>query len=355
MSGQAEGIGHATWRVTGLDCPDCAQTLSKAIALITGVTCADLNYASGLLLIDYRIDADPRGDVAATVLRGGYGLVAGEGAGSTSLQEQSLWKRHRTTIAVAGSGLFGLLGWLLSALSAAGVLGAPAWETLSIAAYLVAVAFGFVLLLPRALTSLRGRTVDMNALMIIAVVGAIALGEYSEAAAVVFLFAIGGWLESRAVARTRGSIRDLMELAPSVARVRRDGVITESLPTEVALGETVIVRPGERFPLDGLVLSGASAADEAAITGESVPVDKRAGDRVFAGSLNTIGLLEVTVTAPASDSTLARSRLPGGGGGCGEGADAAAGRPVQSLLHPGGGRAGAAVCVVPVLVTGSVE
>jgi Cd2+/Zn2+-exporting ATPase len=265
-----------------------------------------LNYASGLLLIDYAADTDPRADVVSAVLGGGYGLVAGDGAGAATGQGQRVWSRYRTTIAVVGSGLAGAAGWSLAAAGRAGILAFSGGDAVSVAAYLLAVAFGLVLLLPRALVSLRGRTVDMNALMIIAVIGAVALGEYSEAAAVVFLFSIGGWLESRAVARTRGSIRELMELAPQVARVRRDGAIVEVLPDAVVLGETVVVRPGERFALDGVVSSGVSAADEAAITGESLPVDKSSGDRVFAGSLNTIGLLEVTVTSAASDSTLAR-------------------------------------------------
>jgi Cd2+/Zn2+-exporting ATPase len=354
MSDSVSALRHARWRVTGLDCPDCAQTLSKAIATISGVTCADLNYASGLLLIDYVAGADPRAAVVAAVRGGGYGVVAGEGAGPSGDTQQSFWNRHRTTIAVVGSGVAGVVGWALSASSGAGAIPVDIGRALSVAAYLCAVAFGLVLLLPRALTSLRGRTVDMNALMIIAVFGAIALGEYAEAAAVVFLFAIGGWLESRAVARTRGSIRKLMELTPQIARVRRDGVIVESIPEAVCVGETVVVRPGERFPLDGVVSSGASAADEAAITGESVPVDKSSGDRVFAGSLNTIGLLEVTVTSSASDSTLARIVY------LVEEA-AAAKAPTQLLIDrftrwytPVVVALAAAVWIVPVVVTGGL-
>ncbi len=354
VSGHAGALRHATWRVTGLDCPDCAQTLSKAVALVSGVTCADLNYASGLLLVDYAPDTDPRAAVVATVLGGGYGVVAGDGAGTAGDEPQNAWSRHRTTIAMAGSGTAGALGWALAALTSAGTLDPRIGNALSVAAYLLAVALGLTLLLPRALTSLRARSVDMNALMIIAVAGAVGLGEYSEAAAVVFLFAAGGWLESRAVARTRGSIRDLMELAPQFARVRRDGMIVEVLPGDVVLGDTVIVRPGERFPLDGVVSSGDSAADEAAITGESVPVDKGAGDLVFAGSLNTIGLLEVTVTAPASDSTLARIVY------LVEEA-AAAKAPIQSLVDrfsryytPAVVGLAVAVCVVPVVATGAV-
>ena len=346
---------HATWRVTGLDCPDCADTLNKALELIPGVTCADLNYASGLLLIDYRSTLDPRSAVVEAVLSGGYGMVPAEGAGDAVIRAQSRWIRHRTTVAVVGSGVAGAAGWSVSALTAAGLVAAGVGGVLSVAFYLVAVAFGLVLLLPRAMTSLRARSVDMNALMVIAVAGAVALGEYSEAAAVVFLFAIGGWLESRAVARTRGSIRELMELAPAVARVRRDGVDRRDPPGDVVLGETVIVRPGERFPLDGVVSSGTSAADEAAITGESVPVDKGPGDRAFAGSLNTIGLLEVTVTAPASDSTLARIVY------LVEEA-AAAKAPTQLLVDrfsrvytPVVVALAVAVWVVPVVVTGAVE
>ena len=166
--------------------------------------------------------------------------------------------------------------------------------------------FGWLLLGQRAVASLKARSVDMNVLMLIAVTGAFALGDYVEAAAVVFLYTLGGWLESRALARTRTSIRDLMELAPQLARVvNADG--EAELPLEsVAVGVIVRVRPGERMPVDGLVAEGFSAVDEAAITGESLPAEKHLGDRVFAGSLNTTGLLDVTVTAVASDSTLAR-------------------------------------------------
>jgi len=306
VSAEPTALLHATWCVTGMDCPDCAATLNRALERVPGVVCADLNFATGMLLVDYASDLDPRAAVVSAIQGAGYGLSACEGAGTAVGVRQSFLNRNRTTIAVVGSGAGGLVGGGLAWLAGAGLIRAEVGGPGAIAAYLVAVALGLVLLLPRALTSVRARTVDMNALMVIAVAGAIALGDHSEAAAVVFLFSIGGWLEARAVQRTRGSIRALMDLSPKVARVRRDGAIVEAAPADVALGETVIVRPGERFPLDGEVSNGASAADEAAITGESVPVDKGVGDRVFAGTLNTVGLLEVTTTAPESDSTLAR-------------------------------------------------
>ena len=305
MSDASAAVVRATWRISGLDCPDCAQTLSRVVERIPGVTCAELNYASGLLLVDYVADFDPRPGVVTSVMRSGYGISAVGDEGRTGGAVTGVWARHRTTVAVIGSGGATLLGWLLS-LSLVVALAPDAAPLLSVASYLAAVALGMIILLPRALASVRARVVDMNALMVMAVVGALALGEYSEAAAVVFLFSVGGWLESRAVARTRTSISRLMDLAPQVVRVRRSGAIVEVAPEGVAIGETMVVRPGERFSLDGEVSKGASSADQAAITGESVPVDKGVGDSVYAGSLNTIGLLEVTVTATASDSALAR-------------------------------------------------
>jgi Zn2+/Cd2+-exporting ATPase len=173
-------------------------------------------------------------------------------------------------------------------------------------AFALAIVFGGALVWRRALVALRARMIDMNVLMTIAVVGAAAIGDWGEGAAVTFLFAVGGYLEARALERTRRSIRDLMSLAPETARVRRHGDVAEVPSADVAVGETVLVRPGERIPLDGMISVGSSALDEAAITGESVPVDKTVGGEVFAGSLNSAGALEIVTTAPATESTLAR-------------------------------------------------
>jgi len=175
-----------------------------------------------------------------------------------------------------------------------------------VAAYAAAVLTGGWLVFRRALVSVRARSLDMNVLMTIAVIGAAFIGEWAEGAMVVFLFSLGGLLESRALERTRRSIRDLMDLSPAVARVLEDGVEREVPAFEVGVGDVVVVRPGERIALDGHVVEGASAVDESPITGESVPVEKSTGDVVFAGSLNTTGRLEVRVSAPAEDSTLAR-------------------------------------------------
>lgn len=268
--------------------------------MVPGVFSADLNFATGTLVVEYDSASDPRDAVVALVERAGHGVEALSGAREVVPQSRGWVAENRTLVAVAGSGAFGLLGWALH-LAAPGPVAVA-----SAAAYVAACACGFVLLVPRAIAAARARALDMNVLMVVAVLGATLIGQFAEAAAVVFLFALGGWLEARAVARTRGSIRALMDLAPPVARVRREGVVREVAPADVGIGEVIVVRPGERVPLDGVVVEGRSAVDESPITGESVPADKAEGDAVYAGSLNTSGLLGVRVTAPATDSTLAR-------------------------------------------------
>ena len=130
--------------------------------------------------------------------------------------------------------------------------------------------------------------------MLVAVVGAAFLGEWAEAGTVVFLFGIAQWLESRSMDRAREAIRALMELSPAEARIRH-GDHEELVPIErVAIGTVMLIRPGEKIPLDGLVIEGRSDVNQAPITGESLPVDKGAGDEVFAGTINGHGALDVS-------------------------------------------------------------
>ncbi len=271
------------------------------MARLPGVTAADINFASGTLLVEYDSLSDPLAAVVKTVEASGHGIVPlGEsGASGASAPSHLPWhQRYRAEIAVYGSGFFALVGWGLQ------LAGAPA--PAADVAYALAILFGGALVWRRALVALKARMIDMNVLMTVAVLGAAAIGDWGEGAAVTFLFAVGGYLEARALERTRRSIRDLMSLAPEMARVQRGTQVHEVLSAEVEVGETVLVRPGERVALDGVISAGSSALDEAAITGESLPVDKTVGDQVFAGSLNTTGALDVVTTAPATESTLAR-------------------------------------------------
>ena len=152
----------------------------------------------------------------------------------------------------------------------------------------------------------HGQVFDEKFLMAAATLGAFAIGEYPEAAAVMLFYQIGEWFQSVAVGRSRKSIAALMDIRPDFANVLRDGEEQQVDPEEVALGETIVVRPGERVPLDGVVLEGSGSVDTAALTGESMPADKTVGDTVLSGSINLTGLLKLRTSGVYAESTVAR-------------------------------------------------
>jgi Zn2+/Cd2+-exporting ATPase len=173
-------------------------------------------------------------------------------------------------------------------------------------AFAIAIIAGGALVFPKALQSLKTFSLDMNVLMTVAVAGAVAIGEHAEGAAVVFLFSLSELLESWSLGRARRAIQALMQLAPDTALVRRNGNVREVSASEVAVGETIFVKSGQKVPLDGTILKGSSAIDQAPITGESMPVDKKEGDTVYAGTINGEGSLEIQTTRAAGDTTLSR-------------------------------------------------
>jgi Cd2+/Zn2+-exporting ATPase len=177
---------------------------------------------------------------------------------------------------------------------------------LQIGLFCVAVVTGAWYVVPKAVRALMAVSLDMNVLMSAAVLGAMAIGEWSEAATVAWLFALSELLESISVGRARRAIHALMDVAPRTATVRVDGALVDVDVDAVSIGATVIVRSAMKVPLDGTVIHGTSAVNEAAITGESMPVQKDVGDHVLAGSVNTDGMLEIRVTSIASQSTVAR-------------------------------------------------
>jgi Cd2+/Zn2+-exporting ATPase len=194
-------------------------------------------------------------------------------------------------------------GLAIGAGAAAGWLG---WVQAARTAYVVSIALTIGPPAGRAWRSLRKRALDINALMVIAVVGAAILGEWLEAATVVWLFGVAQWLEVRSLDRASHAIRSLMTLAPDTAVVRREGEERRVPVDDVRVGELVVVAPGERLAVDGRVVEGESAVNEAPVTGEAWPVEKSPGDAVFAGSINGTGALDVDVGRPASDNTIRR-------------------------------------------------
>jgi Cd2+/Zn2+-exporting ATPase len=181
------------------------------------------------------------------------------------------------------------------------------WKGTGLAVAAAAIALSGFEVYRKGLVALRHGRLNINALMTVAVSGAVAIGQWPEAAMVMALYAIAEAIEARAVDRARHAIRRLLQLAPEVAAQRQADGSWASVPvTSVAVGDTLRVRPGERVPMDGVVTEGLTSIDQAPVTGESIPVDKAAGDPVFAGTINQTGSFELRVTAPASNSTLAR-------------------------------------------------
>ena len=213
------------------------------------------------------------------------------------------------------SGALLAIGWV-TAWKALG----PVW--MPIACYAAAYAFGGFFSLCEAIENLRARRFEIDTLMLVAAAGAAALGQWAEGALVLFLFSLGHSLEHYTMGRARRAIEALAKLAPERATVRRQGTVVEVTVAELIIGDVVIVRPNERLPADGLVIPGATSVNQAPVTGESVPVDKRALDnpttalaqfdrigpehRVFAGTINGAGAIEILVARPADQLTIAR-------------------------------------------------
>nr|HQU60001.1 cation-translocating P-type ATPase [Saprospiraceae bacterium] len=215
-------------------------------------------------------------------------------------QLQTWWQqpKQRRQLLTAVSGLL-----ILLALGSKYLLSQVNWHNgLMAGAALIA---GFDIA-QRAWRSLRQRHISIELLVTIAAAGALVIGEYWEAAAVTFLFLFGAYLEARTLGQTRRVLQGLLELAPTTAIVLRNDRQVEIMPHEVIPGETVLIKPGAKIPVDGDVIDGRSAVDESAITGESIPVEKGAGTAVFAGTVNQAGLLKVKATGVGSDTTLAR-------------------------------------------------
>ncbi|MFN8019994.1 MAG: heavy metal translocating P-type ATPase [Acidimicrobiales bacterium] len=287
-----------TYRVDELDCATEERELREALADVAGITGLEFDLVARRVTVQH--DEPDTADLSAHV------EAAIRGAGM------------RPTVVVSAAGVDDrrlprrtILATVLAGVAAIGaelvvVAGAEerSWPVALLA--LVAVGLGGRETLRKGAQALRHGRLTMSLLMSVAVIGAAIIGQWPEAAVVIWLFGLAELIEALSLERARHAIRALVELAPETATVRSGDDWTPVATDTVALGATVLVRPGERVPLDGVVAVGTSTVDQAPITGESVPVTKTVGDQVFAGTINQRGSLEVTVTATAGSGTLDR-------------------------------------------------
>ena len=296
-----------TYHVLGIDCPHCALNCQNAVRLLKTVDDAQLIYATSTLNIVKKLgvsDDDCLREVLACVRSCGQDLELTDEEKTRLEAERSWYQENRERVLMFVSGVA-----LVAGLVTEHAFGS---EPRAIPFYVIAAVAGLIFVAPMAFASLRRKTADMNVLMGIAVLGGLIMGfagdtsVFGDAAIVIFLDQVGEWLEGWSMRKTSSSIRELMELAPDVAHLVRDGSVVDVEVSEVEEGERIRILPGERVPLDGVIVSGATSLNEAAITGESVPRDKTLGDEVFAGSLNVQGVIEIDVTADEDCTTLAR-------------------------------------------------
>lgn len=280
----------------GLACASCAATIEDRISRMDTITSASVNFADSSLSIELR-ERDRLEDTLAQIreivdsVEPGVRLVKGEQ--NEKGEDSSFFSRERI---ILGLGILGFIGAILMPASLGKTI-------LFILAYLV---IGGRVLLLAGKNITRGRVFDENFLMTIATLGAIGIGEYPEAVSVMLFYRIGEEFQEAAVNRSRRSIKSLINIKPDSANLLVNGDILTVSPEKLKLADTIILRPGERAPVDSRVIEGRSELDVSALTGESMPEPVEPGDQVLSGSINTSGLLTLRVEKLFTDSTVSR-------------------------------------------------
>ncbi|WP_016951047.1 heavy metal translocating P-type ATPase [Anabaena sp. PCC 7108] len=310
--------------IGGMDCGSCAKTVEVGLQEIAGVLEVSVSFATQRAEISYNPQQINETAIYNRIKALGYTVEQSDEASTNhshshshdhkhehqhphSVRQQTqntdptnwkFWIHNRRGLSVILAGVGLVLGLITQ------YLALPIWIVRAFYGVGIIVA-GFPI--ARAgLMELRLRRADMNLLMTISVIGAVILGDWFEAALVIFLFSLGTTLQIFTFSRTRNAISNLMNLTPPTATLKRGSQEVSVRVEEIQVGEILTIRPGQRVALDGVVVSGNSAIDQSPITGESIPEDKEIGDRVFAGTLNQTGFLEVKVTHTAADTTVAK-------------------------------------------------
>jgi len=279
------------YRIKGLSCAGCAKTFENNVKEIEGVVDAKVNFGAAKITVVGDVD------IKLVQKAGDFDKLQILPEKSTAVVPQKSFLQKYGTLLLA-------LLFLVTATILKSTIGEEHFMT--IAAYMISIMVGGYSLFIVGFKNLVRMKFDMKTLMTIAIIGAAIIGEWNEGAIVVILFAISEALEGYSMEKARKSISSLMEIAPKTATVRRHGHEHILSVEDIVIGDVVIVKPGEKIAMDGKVIKGHSHINQAAITGESIPVEKEVNDDVFAGTLNSEGLLEIEVTKLVDDTTIAK-------------------------------------------------
>ena len=289
----SEKMTEKTYRIEGLSCTNCAGKFEKNVKQLPGVTSATVNFGASKISVEGQTTIEELEEAGAF-----------ENLIIRNDQENPEQVRSKESFIKRNIALIISLGFILVAVISQLSLGED--HLLTKALYILAIIIGGYDLFKEGFSDLIKLDFSMESLMTIAIIGAAFIGEWAEGSIVVILFAISEALERFSMDKARQSIRSLMDIAPKEALIRRNNVEQLISVDKIDIDDIMIIKPGQKIAMDGLVINGHSSVNQAAITGESVPVEKQLDDEVFAGTLNEEGVLEVRVTKKVTDTTIAK-------------------------------------------------
>src|SRR3972149_2674817 len=289
-----EGKSKIVVNIENIHCGDCALNIERSVEHVPGVLSAEVSYVLSTATVYYdphRVEED---HIKKAITKPGYAVTE-----SLAVRTRTFWRESRAFIFLTVCGVMLALSWVLEWVDA----GFPYLPTYFAIASLVAGGFP---ILKSAIKTLLIPDLNVDTLVSIAAISAAAVGAYHEAATVVFIMLLGESLEGVTVGETRKAIASLIQLSPKMAWVRRDGQEIQVPIEDVKANEVVIVKPGERIPVDGKIISGCGSINQSTLTGESIPGEKEAGDKVYCGTFNESGSCEIETTQVAEDTKLAQ-------------------------------------------------
>ena len=280
---------YTTFSVEGMDCGSCAKSIEKHLNSLSHVNDAQVNFSTGKMQVYF--EGNQVKNIEKEVSKIGYIAILS----SNDKSSDTKWKLFKKPIL---SAIFLCIGLVLTETNL------PIW--ISNLMYILAIVVSGIKPMKSAYYAIKSKSLDMNVLMSVAVIGAILIGEYFEGAIVVLLFTIGTLLQTISIDKTRHSIQSLTNITPSTATVIAENSLISKDLKNIRVGEILLVKPGERVPLDGTITEGYSSLNQAPITGESIPIDKTINDDVFAGSINENGTLNIRVSKLIEDTTISK-------------------------------------------------